>query len=272
MKLPKSVFYTSVTSILTVGAMILSSTSTHAQDWSSFGNYTDVSVYEHFDATLTSLGVNSDVNTWSSPTSTLEADRINAYFNDGFAANLGGFVWYDETANPGGGSANSYGGDLYFYRSDYDPIGSPDGYTRISGLTPGQDYSVAMFAIQGGTKDTVSTSLDLGATWSTPIDTPVIESMLGNGADWLQHSTTDAIGTVGVKDGDTRYRIIIGDQIANSSGEVIVGFRDPNLRSTGGSSDRGRIDGFAVAAIPEPTTVALAGLGAAALLLFRRRS
>ena len=66
------------------------------------GSYTDVSVHEHFDATLTSLGVNTDENTWSSPTSTLPADQINAYFNDGIAANLGGFVWFDETVNPGG--------------------------------------------------------------------------------------------------------------------------------------------------------------------------
>ena len=188
-----------------------------------------------------------------------------------FAANFGGFVWYDEAIRGGGGSANSYGGDLYFFRSDYSPVGSPDGFTRISGLAPGQRYSVALFAVQGGTKDTVSTSLDLGASWSTPIDTPVIESMLGAGADWLAHSTTDAIGTPGIKDGDTRYRIIIGSQVANAAGQVIVGFRDPNLRSTGGSSDRGRIDGFAVAAIPEPTTIALTGLGAAVLLAFRRR-
>lgn len=262
---------TGISLVVALSALIVAAASTQAQDWSLFGNYTDVSVYEHFDLSNNSLGVNADVNTWSSPTSTLAADRINAYFNDNFAANLGGFVWYDETANPGGGADHSYGGDLYFYRSDYDPIGSPDGYTRITGLTPGQNYSVAMFAVQGGTKDTVSTSLDLGATWSSPIDTPVIESMLGNGADWLAHSTTDAIGTPGVKDGDTRYRIIIGNQVADAAGEVIVGFRDPNLRSTGGSSDRGRIDGFAVAAVPEPIGITLAGLGAAALLIFRRR-
>ena len=138
-------------------------------------------------------------------------------------------------------------------------------------MTPGQNYSVAMFAIQGGTKDTVSTILDLGATWSSPIDTPVIEAMLGNGADWLAHSTTDALGGPGVKDGDTRFRILIGNQMADSGGTVIVGFRDPNVRSTGGSSDRGRIDGFAAAAVSEPTAVALAGLCAGGLLILRRR-
>lgn len=263
---------TALTSAITVGALAISTLAAQAQDWSSFGNYTDASVYEHFNQTLTSLGVNADVNTWSSPNSTLPADNINGYFDSTFAANFGGFAWYDESANPGGGSANSFGGDLYFFTSDSTPQGSPNGFTRISGLSPGQNYSVALFGVIGGTKDTVSTSLDLGVTWGSPIDLPVIDAMLGSGADWLAHSTSDAIGTPSVRDGDTRYRIIIGNQLANVAGEVIVGFRDPNLTSTGGSSDRGRIDGFAVAAIPEPTTVALVGLGAAASLFCRRRS
>lgn len=269
---------TAISSTLAVGALLCGAHAAQAVDWTQYGNYTDVAVHEHFLTPLNSLGVNADENTWSSPTSTTAADQINAYPDDGFTANFGGFRFLDEATNPGGGSSAAFGGDLYFIRSDYDPIGSPDGYTRISGLTPGQNYSVALFSIQGGAKDTLSISLDLGATWSTPIDTPVIDAAVGAGtADWLAHSTTDAIGTAVpgdssvAKDGDTRYRILVGYQTADAAGEVIVGFRDPNLRSTGGSSDRGRIDGFAVAAVPEPTTVALAGLSMIALLARRRR-
>ncbi|TWU27751.1 PEP-CTERM sorting domain-containing protein [Bythopirellula polymerisocia] len=261
-----------------IGALVVSSVSTQAGLFDTFTNYTDVSVYEHYSASdpinnifvPTPLGPNAVNNTFADAAGTT---NINAYATDGDTATFGpGFRWLDVVGNPGGGSDRAYNGNLYFYRSDYSPNGSPDGYTRIGGLQPGKEYQVGMWSIQGGTKDTVSTSLDLGATWSTPIDTPVIDAaILAGTADWLAHSTADAYGTPGVKDGDTRFRILLdGTQVANGAGEVIVGFRDPNLRSTGGTSDRGRIDGFAVRCVPEPTTLALAGLSVVGLLIRRR--
>lgn len=260
---------------LVAGTLVLGAATAHAQPWSAYGNYTDVAVHEHFNSTLQSFGVNADENTWSSPSSTTAADEIDGYVSDGFVATFGGFRFFDETDNPAPGlSDRAFGGDLYFFNSALAPMASPNAFTRITGLTPGQNYSVAMFSIIGGAKDTVSVSLDLGATWSSPIDQPVVEAaILGGSADWLAHSTTDALGTpMAAKDGDTRYRIRIGQQEANSAGEIIVGFRDPHVTSTGGGSDRGRIDGFAVAAVPEPTATALIGLAAAALLIRRLRS
>jgi len=268
------------TVITAIAVLVLSVASTQAQDWSKFGNYTDAKVTLHFDNSVPPAAIlppNFDANTFADPASTVS---INAYTSDGDTATYGGFRWLDQASpygNTGGGANRAYGGNLYFMRSDYSPIGSPDGYTRITGNLPNTEYTIAMYSIQGGAKDTVSYSLDQGVTWSSGagiIDQPVIQSMLWGGADWLAHSTTDAIGTpTGIKDGDTRYRIILGTMISDANGDLVVGFRDPNWRSTGGTSDRGRIDGFAVALgqVPEPTSMALAGLGAAAMLIFRRR-
>lgn len=282
-------------SLLAVGAISLAAVSAQAQNWAAFTTYTDVQVSAHYDnGTWTAEGgwvvppalVASfpNANTFSDPVDTSFLAEIPAFPSDGTTAEWGpGFRWLDVTGaygNTGGAANRSYEGDTYFIRSDYSPFGSPVGWTHVGGgaLTPGATYTVAAYSVIGGTKDTMQYSLDAGAHWTPIIDLASVTA-LGNGVagfDWLAHSTTDAIGTPGVKDGDTRYRLIIGDAVANAQGNVVVGFFDPNLRSTGGSSDRGRIDGFAVAlgsvdVIPEPSTFALAGLGAAALLIARRR-
>jgi len=147
-------------------------------------------------------------------------------------------------------------------------------------LTEGETYTIAAYTVIGSMqKDTCVFSLDGGATWGPVISGDSITPLLGGGANWLQHSSTDAIGTpMAAKDGDTRIRVIIGDAVAGADGNIVVGFRDPNRQFLNPSapSDRGRIDGYAVAlgsvdVIPEPTTFALAGLGMAALLITRRR-
>jgi hypothetical protein len=266
-----------------VGVLCLSAATLQAQNWGLFTDYTDVVVYQHYDnGTWDSdlgtwavppapLGVNPGVNTWSSPATEFPPDRINAYPSDFTAAQEGGMRVQE-------GQAITYNGTIYRGQSDWTPNGMPDAWTRVGGglLTPGATYTVAAYSVIGGSKDTAIFSLNAGATWTPIIDLASITPLLGGGADWLVHSDSDAIGTPGVKDGDTRFRVIIGDAVADASGNIVVGFRDPNERSTGGSSDRGRIDGYAVALgpvsqVPEPTTFALAGLGAAAMLIFRRR-
>ena len=102
----------------------------------------------------------------------------------------------------------------------------------------------------------------------------VIDTLHGTTADWLEHSVTDVFGTAnstGVRDGDTRFRIHIGRQVADANGVVVAGFRNPELGPTGITSDRGRIDGFAVALVPEPSSIALTGLSLVGLLINRRK-
>jgi len=255
--------------VIAVGALALCAVTAQAQNWGLFSTYTDTLVtYHNIGGVLTT---NLGANTWNNPAGPGPSFfNITAWGTDGDAAANNG---YRLRSPSGGGADRAYNANLYYTSSD--GYGSPDGYTVTTGLTPNTLYTIAMYGIIGGSKDTLSYSLNDGGTWSSPIDEPVVNA--GIGANWLVHSTTDAFGTpMAARDGDTRFRIIIGEKMSDATGKIVVGFRDPNLRSVGGTSDRGRIDGFAfaeggLAIVPEPTTFALAGLGAAALLIFRRR-
>jgi hypothetical protein len=135
----------------------------------------------------------------------------------------------------------------------------------IAGLTPGNLYQLALFSFDnsGGhsvnwtaTAPTTSNSLD---GWWAP--SPVGNNTFTAPAD--QQTITWAGG------GTNNFRApAVFSETANVNGDITVyGYGGTG---SGQSGDTTYLNGFQL--IPEPSSFALAGLGAAALLIFRRRN
>lgn len=152
-------------------------------------------------------------------------------------------------------------------------LGDQELYTIVSGLNPGDTYTIMLYGVWTTRNATwgLAVSLDAGASWTGNIDSLDIDAAKGFGFDqgWVDPSGNQISVDYG-NTTDTRGAIIVGTTMVNASGQLVVGVRAaPNT-----SSERGVYDGigYAIGVVPEPTTFALAGLGTAALLIFRRRS
>jgi hypothetical protein len=283
-----------ITTLVAIGALTISAQANDAQYAPFIGNYTDVLVTTHYDAALTPYA-QVGANTFKGPAA-IPPNFIGGYNSDADAAANGG--WRLRAPSPwnvGGGAAYCMNSNLYFVT---DVAGANNaGYTLLSGLSPSTTYTLAVWGAVGpgetNPKDALQFSFDQGASWGTVYDATEVSHPTGGG-DWLTHDSGFVNGGIGtdtgalLKDaspdggGDRRFRIIIGEFTTGAADTSFwIGFRDPGyatkLDGNKQGNDRGRIDGFAVAegdlsVIPEPTTFALAGLGAAALLIFRRRS
>jgi hypothetical protein len=81
--------------------------------------------------------------------------------------------------------------------------------------------------------------------WSRAFATP-IDAMNANGVVGFSQKITYTLGSVGIPGGSI-------------------------VAANAGNTGNGPVDGFGILNVPEPSTFALAGLGAAAMLIFRRR-
>jgi hypothetical protein len=148
----------------------------------------------------------------------------------------------------------------------------PEIYTVISGLTPDTDYTLRLYSVlsAGNNNWGLAYSANQGSSWSQSINRDLINASvpLGSGS-WLENDPNNAVGVdMAAPSGDTRAWINIGLWTSDSSGNIRV-----DIRRQANGSERGVYDGlaYAVGVVPEPSTFALAGLGIAALLVFRRR-
>lgn len=146
----------------------------------------------------------------------------------------------------------------------------PPVFTTIGGLTSGNTYTIKLYGGWTTANNTWGLSYSLaGGTWSSTVDRDTIITAAGLGFNQGWVDAADTWIAPSEASGDSRGNIIIGTAVADINGEIQVGVQGwPNT-----SGERGVYDGVAWApgVVPEPTTFALAGLGAAALLIFRRR-
>ena len=174
--------------------------------------------------------------------------------------------WRFRNTGPG---APAYGTSAFAARKNES---DPAVYTRVTGLTPDTEYTVRLYGVWTTRNNTwgLSYSLDNGNTWSMSIDRDTInENIVLGGGNWVDVSDNGVGAPVADPDSDTRAYVIIGSAMSDSAGIMNVGVQGwPNT-----STERGVYDGIALAVgvVPEPTSFALVGLGAAALMIFRRR-
>lgn len=132
-----------------------------------------------------------------------------------------------------------------------DTVYSPNAPTS-SGFTAGVDGGVTMTSTTPGTGGNVG-GFTAGQTYS--------DIVLGwTAKDGASFDAAVASGDVNTLTGMSAIGQVTANTPPNGAGQVF------------GTSGGGEIGtGFTLNAVPEPTTIALSGLGAAALLLFRRR-
>jgi hypothetical protein len=179
--------------------------------------------------------------------------------------------WRFRNSGPGTPSWNLSAYDGRYGQSD------PEIYQAITGLSPNTQYQVTVYGVYPGnvaynppntkSRHGIEISVNGGVSYD------LIDSRGGAVPYWVDNSSdlgaSIAAPTANV---DTRfYSYVPTIAMTDGSGNINVLIRVPQLLSDGSAQDRFNLDGFAFA-IPEPTTLALAGLGAAALLTFRRRS
>ncbi len=231
--------------LITGAALVFGLATAQAQQWS----YTDVAD-----------GVNSATpNTYNTSTGST-TDWIGTV--DGTPQ------WrFRDVSGPGVPSFGSSAYDGRFVGPD------PALYTLISGLEATTEYAVLIYGVYPRTVTNTSNiprygaefSLDAGSTW---LD---VDSHIAGSFTWVDNSS--GVGTVlpAPGTGDTRFftRLPV-TVITDASGVARIDIRIPELLSDNTLQDRFVLDGYAVM-IPEPSFLALAGLGIFALLTWRRR-
>lgn len=153
----------------------------------------------------------------------------------------------------------------------------PPGTMDWSGYTPcsGGSYMAALIGAAGTADPQTGSWGDKTTTFRT-----------GNGAGWINSADVKfsniAIGAAG------NFQMFVWDNtsgnfadpasalLAWKAGTIAAGFSNPvALSSLGGGiitpPNLSGLQSFSIYTIPEPSTMALAGLGAAAMLIFRRR-
>ncbi len=129
-----------------------------------------------------------------------------------------------------------------------------DGFT-ISGLTPGAQYDLYLYASDGGLAN------GQGAAFTV------------NGVSFGQtgsKTTTSSATSTTIPTSDLGISYVEGTTTADASGDIAVSFTYNTVSPTNG----GIFNGFQLvgpSTVPEPTDIALFGVGALGLLLLRRR-
>ena len=152
-------------------------------------------------------------------------------------------------------------------------------YTLLSGLAPNTTYtSVRIYGVYPRSVTNASNkprygaefSLDAGATWFD-VDSHIPSGQYIGGYTWVDN-LNGGVGNVlpAPGTGDTRFFSWLPAVTTDANGVVRIDVRIPQYLSDNTLQDRFVLDGYAVQ-IPEPSSLALAGLGIAAFLFFRRR-
>jgi len=166
-------------------------------------------------------------------------------------------------------------------------------YGQNSGGTVGQPvtggYSVAFYFVAGDQTATINSAFSADANANGNLATLAPTLSLYTGANGIATIGTDAAGyfsnvsaSANVGAAGTYTFVIVaynGTSYANSTGvgqarghSQAFTFSAVASPSTPGTLGSGSWTSFAVSAVPEPSTFALAGLGLAGLLIFRRRN
>jgi len=175
--------------------------------------------------------------------------------------------WRYRNSGPGVPDWNGNGYQIRYAEGDV------PGYEAISGLLANQQYSVRVY----GSYPANTTNSPLpgsiygaefgydNATWT------IVDNRGGSTINWVDNSSelgTPVDGTT--LTGDTRFWSALPVATTDASGNLNIYLQLPDTLSDGSVPDRFILDGFALQ-VPEPTTLALAGLGATLLMFIRRR-
>ncbi|HYG22055.1 MAG TPA: PEP-CTERM sorting domain-containing protein [Verrucomicrobiae bacterium] len=243
---------TNPTKLATVLALALGGTALQAQSFT----YIDLQDGLNFPGAATAVDATTD------------SDATWGLGDDGAA-----YGWRYRTTGPG---VPAYNGTAYTGRYPNQGAGAPDPglYMPLSGLLPNTEYFVRVYAIyaQNSTNAVVSSrqkagaefSVDGGTTWS------IVDNLGGATLNWVDNSTALGAPRDGTA-GDTRAWALLPFMLETDAlGNGRLDVRLPQFLTGGLGQDRFSFDGIAIA-VPEPTSFALIGLGAAAMLISRRR-
>ena len=162
------------------------------------------------------------------------------------------------------------------------PVTLMDGTTKVTG----SQYTVALLAgPSAGSLAQVATTSFISSGGYFLGGTVTVPTVAGGSAAWIQIDVWDStLGgtTTGATDAQAKAYWLAGHgnvwgasafNYANDSGTPFsVTTANPNSNPPGTPSPLVGLTAFSLAApVPEPSTFALAGLGAAALMIFRRR-
>lgn len=151
---------------------------------------------------------------------------------------------------------------------------APEIRTLISGLTPGASYTVyAHFWDGSGTapdwnvRAGFSSNPGANTLFANPADAADLSATAAVLASSLTYGTAPTLFTEVDR---TMYAGLVGVGVANGSGELFVYIDD--LPSAIGANNRTWYDGVSYSLVPEPSTLALVGIGLGGLALRKRKA
>ena len=188
----------------------------------------------------------------------VDATTANTTFGDGSAfAPIGADV---NDGNWGTRTVFGNGGEIYNSVAAED---SPELRTTITGLSAGTYNAYAYYWVAGDGAPVNNNEWDFAAGLATGATTEYAWD------DGTQTALADFDATVLVSESNRRlFQIDLGPVAVDGSGSLEIYIND-----NPGNNDRTWYDGvgYEIAAIPEPSSAALLGLGGLALILLRRR-
>ena len=180
--------------------------------------------------------------------------------------------WRFRNTGPG---VPAWGTSAYDGRFVGDGAGNPDPdlYTTISGLEPNTEYlSVRVYGVYPRAVTNLSNIPRYGAEFSTDAGSSwwPVNSHIPGSYTWVDNSSPLGIELAVPGAGDTRFFSWLPSVTTDASGVARIDIRIPQYLSDGSLQDRFILDGYAVQ-IPEPSVLALAGIGVVVFLSLRRR-
>ena len=260
-----------ISAITAVAALALGTASSQAQ-WTY---YDVVDGLYHSQSPLVSGGTANTFNALDGSEFTWSNDQASG---DGVVGVTHG-TWRHRTSGPG---VPAYQEAFSGFYGNGTTTKDPNLYTLISGLSANTYYGVRVYSVFSNNSwdangNQVFNNTRVGGQFSVDGGSTTIALDSRNPA-YLIHAVDNSSGVgtdvvlTAKPSGDTRgYQETSLFVLSDASGVARVDWIIPQFISDGTAQDRWHIDGVALTTVPEPTSMALAGIGAAAMLIFRRR-